>query len=103
MRIDKIIDNTIGIWGALFANKKALSYESYFGIPVDSNLSKCHPGLIYLYHMFKQVSSVDSIQNTLAWTGRDSNPYLLGDNQTDCHYPTGPNPAREVSVYHEHR
>lgn len=80
-------------------NKKALSYESSFGIPVDNSLSEnSHARLPILYHIMLLLSSNTSFQNTLAWTGRDLNPHLLREKQTDYHYPTGPNPAREVLV-----
>ena len=86
------------------ANKKALSYESLFDIPVDSILSViCHPGLFYLYHNYLLMSSIRypciRAKKTLTWTGRDSNPHPLGDNQVDYHYPTGPNPARVGLAY----
>lgn len=84
----------------IHANKKAISYESSFGIPVDSNLSECcHPGLFKIYHNGEIMSSNSSSKKTLAWTGRDSNPHPLGDNQVDYRYPTGPNPARALPVY----
>lgn len=79
--------------------KKALNYESSFGIPVDDSLSEIsHTGVKLLYHFMMLLSS-GPIKNTLAWTGRDLNPHLLCERQLDYRYPTGPNPARVGEVY----
>lgn len=85
--------------------KKALSYESFFGIPVEIiSPDICHPEVFTLYHIMPYLSSTRTSQ-IKPWRGPDgirTRTFWVTTRETTIILPAQIQ-AREVSVYHEPR